>query len=197
MTGRRQNSQDDHDPDRGDGFRKRTFTRATFPTHLAGFVRAVPRLVRATRADRVDDAFAEKLLLAATAANDCRHCARFHSRLARDRGVARETVARILERDVERAVPDDELPALAFAQRYAESDGSPGEAAVTELFDAYGAATARDVLAYVRAIHFANLAGNSFDWFLFSVDRHAGRLRRSVTARLGRAVETVDARCPF
>jgi AhpD family alkylhydroperoxidase len=196
MTRRRQDSTGTADAGGGDGFRKRTFTRTTFLPHLDGLVRSIPRLVDASRADRVDDAFAEKLLLAATAANDCRHCARFHSRLARDRGVSRETVARILERDLDAAVPDDELPALVFAQQYAESDGSPDDAARAALFDAYGAATARDMLAYVRAIHFANLTGNSVDYLLFALDRRATRLGRSAAALLDRVIGALRARCP-
>lgn len=155
-------------------FRKRTLTPRTLPRHAARSLLNVPALVRANRLDRVSPAFAERLMLATTAVNECRYCARFHASLARQAGVDQSTVDAILERDGLSAVDDHERPALVFAQRYAETDGQPGREAVAALVDAYGPETATDIRAYVRAIHVANLLGNTVDAVGYRVRRLAG-----------------------
>ena len=185
--------------DGSDGFRKTTFTVRSFLPGVARFVGNLPRLVLARRADRVDDAFAEKLMLAVTAVNECQYCTRYHSDLALEAGVDEETVARILEDDVGSAVDDGELPALAFAQRYAETDENPGKSAVVGLRDAYGPATAGDVQAFVRAIYFGNLLGNSYDATRIALGTHTRRTRRllrSVATGAASVVEQIRERCP-
>lgn len=149
-------------PDEG-GFRKKSFTPSTFLLGVVRFLRNVPALVRARRGGRVSEQFVEKIMLATTAVNECQYCTRFHTDLAREVGVDEETIDAILERDVESAVGDDERTALLFAQRYAETDEEPGADAVAELEAEYGPETAADIRAYVRAIYFGNLLGNSYD----------------------------------
>lgn len=155
-------------------FRKRTLTPRTLPRHAAQGLLNVPALVRANRSDRVSPAFAERLMLATTAVNECRYCARFHASLARQAGVDQSTVDALLERDGLTAVDDHERPALVFAQRYAETDGQPGREAIASLVDTYGPETAADVRAYVRAIHVANLLGNTVDAVGYRGRRLAG-----------------------
>ncbi|WP_331456999.1 carboxymuconolactone decarboxylase family protein, partial [Haloferax profundi] len=96
-------------------------------------------------------------MLAVTAVNECQYCTRFHTDLALDVGVESEVISDILESDIGAAVGADERPALVFAQRYAETDESPGEEAITELVAEYGPQTAADILAFIRAIYFGNL----------------------------------------
>ncbi|MFC4543823.1 carboxymuconolactone decarboxylase family protein [Halosolutus amylolyticus] len=180
-------------------FQKKTFTIRSLATGIVRFVHNVPRLVRAKRADRVSDQFAEKIMLAVTAVNDCQYCTRYHTDLARETGVDGETIARILENDVDAAVDDTELPALLFAQQYAETDEKPGREAVMALRDAYGRETAADVLAFVRAIYFGNLLGNTYDGVRFALARRAKAGRRGLqdaASRIGRAVERLRERCP-
>jgi AhpD family alkylhydroperoxidase len=166
-----------------DEFLKRTLTPRTVPHHAARSLLNVPALVRANRSDRVSPAFAERLMLATTAVNECRYCARFHAGLARQAGVDPSTVDAILERDGVAVVDDHERPALVFAQRYAETDGHPGREAIATLVDIYGPETAADLRAYVRAIHAANLLGNT-------VDAVGYRSRRLVGGCVGRLHRT-------
>jgi len=185
---------------RDDGFRKTTFTARSFLPGVARFVRNLPALVRAQRADRVNDAFAEKIMLAVTAVNECQYCTRYHSDLALDTGVDEGTVRQILEGDVGTAVDDDELPALVFAQRYAEAAEDPDREAIADLRAAYGTETAADVLAFVRAIYFGNLLGNSYDAVRFATARRVRRARRcldAVTTGVARAAERLRERCPI
>ncbi|WP_254522478.1 carboxymuconolactone decarboxylase family protein [Natrinema caseinilyticum] len=159
----------------------------------------MPRLVRAKRADRVSEQFAEKIMLAVTAVNECQYCTRYHTDLARETGVDRETIAQILENDVGSAVDDGELPALQFAQRYAETDENPGPDALAALRDEYGRDTAADILAFIRAIYFGNLLGNTYDAVRFALAKRAQagrRCLRSASARITRTVELLRERCP-
>lgn len=180
-------------------FQKKTFTRQSFPSDLSQFVRNLPRLARAKKADRVRIQFAEKIMLAVTAVNDCRYCTRYHTNLAVDVGVDKETVEQILENDVDAAVTDEELPALLFAQRYAETNGNPGQEALTNLREIYGPEKADDVLAFVRAIYFGNLLGNSYDAIKFAFGCQVRRVNRSMqaaTLATRRTVEQLREWCP-
>lgn len=183
----------------GDGFQKKHYTPRSFLVGAVRFVQNIPRLVRAKRADRVSDQFAEKIMLAVTAVNECQYCTRYHSDLARETGMDQETIDSILESDINAAVDDEERPALVFAQQYAEANEDPDAAAVAALREAYGPATAADVMAFVRAIYFGNLAGNTYDAVRFAVGRRVSRGRRSLgraAAGAERVLERIRERCP-
>ena len=180
-------------------FRKKTFTVSSLKESAVRLGRALPRLVRARRADRVDDAFAEKIMLSTTAVNECQYCTRFHTSLARETGVDVETIERILESDIDAAVDTDERPALLFAQRYAEADGDPSTEARNALRTAYDRETAADIRAFVHAIYFGNLLGNSYDAARFAVARRVQVVRRrlsTVTDAVGAALARLRERCP-
>jgi AhpD family alkylhydroperoxidase len=145
------------------GFPKKSFTPRTFLSGVRRAVWNVPALVRARRAGRVSEQFAEKIMLATTAVNECQYCTRFHRGIAREAGVDSDVIDAILEEDIDSAVDEDERVALLFAQRYAETDEDPGEEAIAEIEAEYGPEMAADVRAYVRAIYFGNLLGNSYD----------------------------------
>lgn len=150
-------------------FRKTAFSPCSLLVGTGRFVRNLPAIVAARRADRVSTQFVEKIMLATTAVTECRYCTRFHTEVARNAGVEDAVIDDILEQDVGAAVDATERSALLFAQRYAETEANPGEEAVDALVDAYGSATAADIQAYVTAIYFANLLGNSVDAVLYGV----------------------------
>ncbi|RLM56707.1 carboxymuconolactone decarboxylase family protein [Halobellus sp. Atlit-31R] len=180
-------------------FTKKRYTPRTFAAGTVQFVHNLPRLVRAKRADRVSDQFAEKIMLAVTAVNECQYCTRYHTDLAESTGVDEETIDRILESDIDGAVADAERTALLFAQAYAEADEDPDPEAVAELRTEYGPETAADVTAFVRAIYFGNLLGNSYDALKFGARQYARRGRRCLrrTAEsTRRAIERLRERCP-
>jgi AhpD family alkylhydroperoxidase len=148
------------------GFRKRHWTPGEAVAGAVDMLRDAPAVAGALRADRVDAALREKMMLAVTAVNDCRHCARIHTSLADRAGVDDATIDRILASEIDGVVADDERPALLFARAYADADGEPAQEEVAALREAYGPAMAGDVRAYVRAIHRANMAGNTLDAWL-------------------------------
>jgi AhpD family alkylhydroperoxidase len=178
-----------HDADKStDGFRKKTFTLSSFYETTMRLGRALPQLARARRGDRVDDVFAEKIMLSTTAINECQYCTRFHTSLAREAGIDQATIDQILESDVEAPVDDAERPALLFAQRYAEADGNPGPDARAALREAYDPETAADVRAFVHAIYFGNLLGNTYDAARLAIAERARPARR----RLDGMLDAVD-----
>lgn len=61
---------------------------------------------------------------------------------------------------------ENEIPALLYAQNYAETDRNPDTEISKKLFDFYGNETAGDILLRIRLFNFANLSGNTFDAFL-------------------------------
>jgi AhpD family alkylhydroperoxidase len=181
-------------------FRKKTFSPQSLVAGTARFAQNIPRLIRARRADRVSDQFAEKIMLAVTAVNKCQYCTRYHTDLARETGVDRETITSILESDVDSAVDDDERPALLFAQRYAETNENPGREAVAELQRTYGEETAGDIQAFIRAIYFGNLLGNTYDGVRFATARRVEAARdatQQLSSRIGYGIDGLRERCPI
>ena len=185
---------------RQSGFQKKSFTTRTLFTGTFRFVRNFPALIRAKRADRVSEQFAEKIMLAVTAVNECQYCTRFHTDLALDVGVDSEVISDILESDIGTAVGEDERPALVFAQRYAETDQDPGDEAMAELVDEYGPETTADILAFIRAIYFGNLLGNTYDAVKFA-SRNAVERGMKCVQRVGSEVadslKQIRDRCPI
>jgi len=117
-------------------------------------------------AKRVSRAFAEKIMLAVTAVNDCVYCSRGHTKLALISGVEQSEIDQLLEHDIGQSVNEYEATALAFAQHYAESERNPDPAALTALKDKYGEQIAQDIILYIRLISVGNLIGNTLDTFL-------------------------------
>lgn len=151
-------------------FRKRTLSIQSFLAGSSWFVRNLPRLIRATLTNRVDDQFREKILLAVTAANDCRYCARVHASVASNAGIEDETIDRILKSDIDGAVSEAEKPALLFALHYAETDGNPAPNMLAAVEAAYDPTTAADIVVFTRAMHFANLLGNTVDACVHAIE---------------------------
>lgn len=189
-----------HDTDKSaDEFRKKTFTVSSFYESVVNVGRALPQLVRARRADRVDDAFAEKIMLSTTAVNECQYCTRFHTSLAHEAGLDQATIDQILESDVEAAVDETERPALLFAQRYAEADSNPGPDARAALREAYDLETAADIRAFVHAIYFGNLLGNTYDAARLSLSERTRATRRrldGVVDAVNGVVTHLHEKCP-
>jgi AhpD family alkylhydroperoxidase len=116
----------------------------------------------------LDPAFRERLMLAVTGVNGCRMCSYFHAKAAVEMGLTGEEVKAMLARDTGRA-PEKELPALLYAQHYAESGGRPTEAVRTRMTEIYGVADAGRIDTILRMIQTANLLGNTWDYSLYRV----------------------------
>lgn len=116
----------------------------------------------------LEPAFRERLMLAVTGVNGCRMCSYYHSRAAVELGMAGDEVKAMLARDTGQA-PEKEVPALLYAQHFAESDGQPTDAVRARIIESYGAKDAARIDLILHLIRTANLMGNSWDYFLYRV----------------------------
>lgn len=147
-------------------FHKRIYTSKQFFMDIAFLVSRLPSIVSAYLSKRVPWPMAEKIMLAVTAVNKCRHCARFHGALAHLSGVDIEEIAQLLRQKIGKNTGDYERPALLFAQEYAQTERHPSAENCAELKRIYGDSIARDIMLYIRLIMLGNLSGNTFDAFV-------------------------------
>lgn len=149
-----------------EGFDKRYYTPRSFWRDLRDLLARRSEIRETARSGRVSRAFAEKIMIAVTAVNGCRYCARFHSRLALQEGVSPDEIARILSLDLGDFSPEEAV-ALAFAQHWAEAEGRPDPEAERRLYETYGPQRSADILNWMRMINMGNLLGNSWDALLW------------------------------
>ena len=155
---------------------KRTLTRENAARTLADLAVAAPVLLPALLKPKVAPALREQIMLAVTAVNECRYCQWGHTRLATAQGVPLEEVNEILGYQSLEARSSAEAAAILFAQDYAENHGAFDPTWIGSLRAHYSEAQVAEILAYVRAITFGNLAGNTVDAL---VDRVRSAMRRA------------------
>lgn len=115
------------------------------------------RFMRRTPLGR-DRRFTERIMLTVTEVNGCELCSYAHARLALEAGLSDAEVRALLGGSSD-GVPDHQLPALAFAQHYADTGGHPDPLAWQDLVDTYGEQEALSALAAVRLMMWGNAAG--------------------------------------
>ena len=147
------------------GFDKRFYTPRSFFHDLRELVARRSEIRETARSGRVSRAFAEKIMMAVTAVNRCRYCARYHTRLALKEGIPQDEIARILSLELD-DFPPEEAVALAFAQHWAETEGHPDPEAERRFYETYGPRVSADILNWIQLITMGNLLGNSWDALL-------------------------------
>jgi len=149
-----------------DSFRRRTYQR---PGDLLRDVRAVLAdrdLLRTTMRGGLDAAFRERLMLVVTGVNGCRYCSYAHARQALAEGILQEEISRLGERTFEGS-PTEEIPALLYAQHWAEADGTPDPDARAAVRQVYGDEALARIEIVLRMIRVGNLLGNTWDYVLY------------------------------
>ena len=124
--------------------------------------------LRAAMRGGVEPAFRERLMLVVTAVNGCRYCSYAHARQALSEGISEEEIATLAERGFEGS-PAEEVPALLYAQHWAETDGAPDSAARAAVEERYGEEALRSIEVILRMIRMGNLMGNTFDYALHRI----------------------------
>lgn len=135
------------------------------------------------RAESIAPAFRERLFLTVTAVNGCRYCSYVHARHALVEGVPEAQVGALGDGTLE-GCPAEELPALLYAQHWADSDARPDAAAREKLVQAYGETAVADIEVGLRVIRMANLLGNLVDLVLYRLS--FGRWDLRAPPRMGR-----------
>ena len=120
---------------------------------------AVRTVVRVIRADvQCDQQFAERIRLAVTEVNGCELCAYGHARFALEAGMDADEVRDLLG-GITRGLPDDQLPAIAFGQHYADTRGYPHASAWPSIVEQYGEEQALCILLATRTMMWGNAMG--------------------------------------
>ena len=109
--------------------------------------------------------FIERIMLAVTEVNNCALCSYAHTRIALEAGMSAKEIRNMLD-GVFNDVPSDELPAIMFAQHYAETRGNPSRESWGQLINLYGLEKAQGILGGVRVIMAGNVYGIAWSSFI-------------------------------
>jgi AhpD family alkylhydroperoxidase len=143
-------------------FRKRTFTLPLLGLSLAAAGISLPTLAHALLRPSLSPALREEIMLAVTSVNDCRYCSWVHTGLALENGVDMDSLGMLLGRDLV-SVDEREAVAILFGKHFADTVRQPSKVARDKLQQHFNAGERREIMAYIHAIYFANLTGNSAD----------------------------------
>jgi len=146
------------------GYSKRIFTAKTFFKELGFLIWNALRLIQLFTNKRIEKLIG-KILIVTDAVNECKYCSWMDAKLAIKNGVSEEEVKNMLKLEFETNVSDYELPALVFAQDYAENHGMVGADMLQTLTENYGEKLAKDLLLAIRAVTFGNLYFNTWGAF--------------------------------
>ncbi len=125
--------------------------------------------IRKTMRELVSFDFRERLMMVVTQVNGCRYCESFHAKEALKSGISNEELKTLLAGEIPANAPDAEIPALVYAQHWAESNTHPDNAAVQRLVDEYGQEMADAIHIVLRMIRMGNLSGNLLDYWLYKL----------------------------
>jgi AhpD family alkylhydroperoxidase len=147
-------------------FRKRTFSSfSQFLKEMFGLLKDWRQIRKAMRSEVISPAFRERLMLAVTEVYKCRYCTYAHSKEALKHGIDQFEMDQILSGEFEKC-PRSEIPAILYAQHWAESDGHPQAESLNKLKGYYSAKEIEYIHLYLRMIRLGNLTGNSWDYIL-------------------------------
>jgi AhpD family alkylhydroperoxidase len=119
-------------------------------------------------------AFRERLMLAVTSVNGCRYCSYFHTGQALKSGMNAQEISQLLAGESGNC-PEEEAPAVIYAQHWAESDGHPDTEALQRIEQLYGIQKAEAINLILHMIRLGNMSGNTWDYLRYSLS--SGKLR--------------------
>ncbi len=150
-------------------FQRRFYRHPSDLLRDAGALLHERKQVRALRSGRmIDRAFQERLMLAVTEVNGCRYCAYAHARLALAAGLSRSDIEG-LTRGTFQGSPPEQVPALLYAQHWAENDANPDPEVRRRVVDMYGQEKTEAMELSMRMIRVGNLLGNTWDYLMYRV----------------------------
>lgn len=120
--------------------------------------RTIKYMRKASKKDLLSKDFTERIMLTVTQVNDCELCSYAHTKMALEQGMAGDEIQKILSGDME-DIPQEEAPAIFFAQHYADSRGKPSLLSWQRVLDEYGEEKALGILGAIRMIMIGNIIG--------------------------------------
>lgn len=118
----------------------------------------VPKLIHARKKGEISPEFMERIMLAVTEVNGCAACSYAHTKIALETGMSNEGIQKLLS-GVVSDIPEQELPAILFAQHYAENRDFPSTTAWDRIVEIYGLSKAMGILAAIRLMIAGNIYG--------------------------------------
>jgi len=107
----------------------------------------------------------ERIMLAVTEVNGCEICSYAHTKMALEAGLSNEEIQNMLA-GVQNHVPADEMPAIMFAQHYADYRGQPSRESWERIVEIYELPKASGILGAIRMIMFGNAYGIAWSSFI-------------------------------
>lgn len=121
-------------------------------------MRTIKYSIKAKKEGGITPQFTERIMLAVTEVNDCPACSFVHTKMALETGMDSEEIQNMLSGAFD-SIPKEELPAVMFAQHYADSKGHPSKASWEEVITQYGESKALAILGTIRMIMMGNVYG--------------------------------------
>lgn len=121
-------------------------------------IRSLKYMRKAKKNKELSEKFSERIMLAVTEVNKCEMCSYAHTKMALESGMTDEEIKKILCGECE-DIPTEELPAILFAQHYADSKCRPSQEAWEKIVNTYGETKANGILATIRIITIGNTFG--------------------------------------
>lgn len=146
-------------------YKKRIFTPGILARDLGFMLKNGRKLAAARKNPTLSHAFTEKIMTVVTAVNGCVYCSWFHAMEASSAGVSESEINNLFTLQFDTEADEYELPALMYAQHYAETGRNPGREETATFTAHYGAETAEQIMLFIRIIFFGNLLGNTYDAF--------------------------------
>jgi AhpD family alkylhydroperoxidase len=126
-----------------------------------------PDIHKAMRGELISPAFRERLMLMVTQVNGCRYCSYFHAQEALKTGISNQELKSLLKGVLPEDAPEEEIPALLYAQHWAESNAHPEPETDRRLIETYRQEKVAAIQVILRMIRVGNLLGNLGDYVLF------------------------------
>ena len=147
-------------------FNRRIFSGKSFVKDSCFLLIRFPQMIGIIFNKNISKAFMEKIMTVVTAVNGCTYCTWFHAKQALSSGLSENEIKNMLNLQFDADATDFELPALLYAQHYAETNRNPDEEMNANLRKHYDLKTANQIILIIRMIFFGNLQGNTFDAFI-------------------------------
>jgi len=116
----------------------------------------------------ISPVFRERLMLAVTSVNGCRYCSYFHTKEALKSGMNTQEISQLLIGEFGNC-PEEEAPAIIYAQHWAESDGHADTEAVQRIKQIYGIQKSEAINLILHMIRLGNMTGNTWDYLRYSL----------------------------
>ena len=151
-------------------------------------MRSVPYMSKAKRNNELSPEFIERIMLAVTEVNGCEVCSYAHTKMALEAGMSNQEIEKMLS-GVITDIPSNELPAIMFAQHYADSRGRPTKETWNRIIENYGLTKSYGILGAIRIIMIGNAYGipwsSFFNRFKGKADKRSSLLYEVLVIILG------------